>query len=370
MDKQVSEQLQECLNDACINGNVMFSEKLANLKNTLCNDNEKQWLKLWGIDVKNPFTKYGTLPPQAETKLRRKTNSAPLFATLDIDSVSVSLGNQNTDVNTDLENNTSISTISDNVKSTRDSLDCFSSVRILQRLYTCTKNPYFCSRENAELEREKWDKPSEIGDEFVMQAILAGGESHLCSDLFYDLEYIANKTFLPSQSYQKPKSKFPRLVHSPTIVTSRFSSQLSEEDKLVFKVSTESAKAAMRKVGLVSSSLNKPYDMNDDFMLTDAEDYAILTTKYGRVIYSPKMQDDKYMYRFVILTKDAQEAVEALANIQPKQQRTNKMQKTANKRLLSEYEIIRELGIQMSPGWQHFMYFKNQQREIILRRPL
>eukprot|EP00920_Eleutheroschizon_duboscqi_P012349 GHVT01029493.1.p1 GENE.GHVT01029493.1~~GHVT01029493.1.p1 ORF type:complete len:540 (+),score=48.62 GHVT01029493.1:1659-3278(+) len=39
-------------------------------------------------------------------------------------------------------------------------------------------------------------------------------------------------------------------------------------------------------------------------------------------------------------------------------------------RLLSEDDIVRRLGIDLSPGWEHIFVFKNKLRELVLRRPL
>lgn len=143
---------------------------------------------------------------------------------------------------------------------------------------------------------------------------------------------------------------------------------LGVSDDAILKVSTDSAYRAMVKIKNDRKAL-KPYDMNDDFMITDSEEYAVLNTAFGHIIYSPKFQDDKYMYRFMVLTNEAQRQVEKLSKTSPKNG-FNIGLSAGGKRLLTYHEIVHTLGIKMSPGWHHFLYFKNTQKELILRKPL
>ncbi|GIX65528.1 cyclin-dependent kinase, putative [Babesia caballi] len=147
-------------------------------------------------------------------------------------------------------------------------------------------------------------------------------------------------------------------------------SETSEEEKLLWALSTDSACDIIRRVGLAQRPVK--YDMNDDFMLTDADEYMFVDTKLGRVTYSPKFMDDRYMYRFVVLDKAAQDKVEALLHALPdnSDSKNSYISARGEKRYLTEHEIIRKLGIQMSPGWEHFMYFKNSHKEIVLRKRL
>ncbi|CDR97566.1 hypothetical protein, conserved [Babesia bigemina] len=144
----------------------------------------------------------------------------------------------------------------------------------------------------------------------------------------------------------------------------------SEEEMLLWSASTDSARATIRRAGVIQRPVK--FDVNDDFMVTDADDYAALQTRFGRIIYSPKFKDQHYMYRFVVLTKEAQEAVEALSRTLPNNGKLpcSYIPSMGGKRFLTEFEIVRQLGIQMSPGWEHFMYFKNTQKELVLRKRL
>ncbi|UKJ89010.1 hypothetical protein MACJ_002256 [Theileria orientalis] len=131
----------------------------------------------------------------------------------------------------------------------------------------------------------------------------------------------------------------------------------------LYDISTSSAKRAMRKTNASRKSLN-PYNMNDEFMLTDSEDYAFIETRFGRILYSPKIHDDKYMYRFIVLTNEAQNAVDMLSRCS----RTLGAGTYNYKRFLTESQIMHDLGIRMSGGWTHYFYFKNGHKELILRK--
>ncbi|ORM40555.1 uncharacterized protein BXIN_2128 [Babesia sp. Xinjiang] len=90
---------------------------------------------------------------------------------------------------------------------------------------------------------------------------------------------------------------------------------------------------------------------------TNLSDYSYKTTAFGDVYYSPRFNDNKYTYRFVILTKGVRnEAYRIL--------------KSCGRHFLTEVQIIHQLGIDLSPGWEHFMVFRNKLEELILRRPL
>ncbi|EDO07106.1 Cyclin-dependent kinase regulatory subunit family protein [Babesia bovis T2Bo] len=156
---------------------------------------------------------------------------------------------------------------------------------------------------------------------------------------------------------------------SPTNQTQEFVFT-EERDLLLWNASTDIARETMKRSGIAPRPVT--YDLNDDFMVTDADDYAVLQTRFGKIIYSPKFKDDKYMYRFVLLTKEAQEAVEALSRTLPNASRHqgNYITSHGPKRYLTEFEIVRQLGIQMSPGWEHFMYFKELNKELVLRKRL
>ncbi|GIX64100.1 cyclin-dependent kinase regulatory subunit protein [Babesia caballi] len=96
---------------------------------------------------------------------------------------------------------------------------------------------------------------------------------------------------------------------------------------------------------------------NYDISTTSLADYSYKSTPFGDVYYSPRFDDNKYTYRFVILTKGVKnEAYRIL--------------KSCGRHFLSESQIIHQLGIDLSPGWEHFMVFRNKLDELILRRPL
>lgn len=347
----VCERFRECLVD---NKSSILNQQL--LKG-VCNASAKNWLELWPNDIiKNPFTKYGTLPSQVKNRIKRKTTSAPMF---------ISLNTRNTDCDVVFvkgdEDQTSARTTN---SSSRDSLESF--LNLQEFLYSRTKNPFFTTKD-AVLPislRQAWQNRQNVTPEFVATAIKEVDESHTCGNLLYDLECIVLRNdntgrysvnlFPPRKTY-----KVDYVDKRNTGCLSITTFPMSNEDRLVFRASSDSARAMMKRIG--SNRISTPYDTNDDFMLTDAEDYAVLNTRFGRIVYSPKFQDENYMYRFVILTREAQEALEVIAKNKNRNYTT---------RFLTEYEIIREMGIQMSAGWEHFMYFKNQCREVILRKPL
>ncbi|BAM41317.1 conserved hypothetical protein [Theileria orientalis strain Shintoku] len=136
------------------------------------------------------------------------------------------------------------------------------------------------------------------------------------------------------------------------------------EDNL-YDISTSSAKRALRKLD-TSRKLVTSYNAYDEFMLADSEDYAFIETRFGRILYSPKIQDDKYMYRFIVLSNEAQNVVEMLSRCS----KTGAGGTYNYKRLLSESQIMHDLGIRMSGGWTHYFYFKNGHKELILRKAI
>lgn len=69
-----------------------------------------------------------------------------------------------------------------------------------------------------------------------------------------------------------------------------------------------------------------------------------------QIEYSDKYCDDTYEYRHVMLTEAA-------------------FQKLPKDTLLSEIDW-RRLGLQMSPGWEHYMIFKPEPYVLLFRRPL
>ncbi|KAK1442997.1 hypothetical protein BgAZ_305150 [Babesia gibsoni] len=90
---------------------------------------------------------------------------------------------------------------------------------------------------------------------------------------------------------------------------------------------------------------------------TNMTDYSYKSTAFGDVYYSPRFCDNKYIYRFVILTKGVRnEAYRIL--------------RSCGRCFLSESQIIHQLGIDLSPGWEHFMLFRSKLDELILRRPI
>ncbi|XP_076457546.1 cyclin-dependent kinases regulatory subunit 1-like [Babylonia areolata] len=69
-----------------------------------------------------------------------------------------------------------------------------------------------------------------------------------------------------------------------------------------------------------------------------------------QIAYSEKYYDDMYEYRHVILPPD-------VAKLVPKQ------------RLMTETEW-RNLGVQQSPGWIHYMVHAPEPHVLLFRRPL
>ncbi|KAL7699644.1 cyclin-dependent kinase regulatory subunit [Lotmaria passim] len=90
-----------------------------------------------------------------------------------------------------------------------------------------------------------------------------------------------------------------------------------------------------------------------DFFSLDAngqrEALIIIKKLQCKILYSDKYYDDVYEYRHVILPKD-------LARLVP----TN--------RLMSETEW-RQLGVQQSQGWVHYMIHKPEPHVLLFKRP-
>ncbi|KAK1939865.1 hypothetical protein X943_004071 [Babesia divergens] len=269
---------------------------------------------------------------------------------------------------------------------------------LMSNLYLMTRNGFL----SGSLPEVPWSTKGQVDADFIAISLARRHGSNPCLQLFKELEAVVSmpsrhRTYKdcdvstgsrPTQSGKYAPNKYTDTIggpldaqdgHTPMlggllqprvkshVVRSSGFQMKSEEDMLLWNASTECARDTIRRAGIVRRPVK--YDLNDDFMVTDADDYAVLSTRFGRIIYSPKFQDDVYMYRFVILTKEAQEAVETLSRTPPKQGRSYANPVTG-KRCLSEFEIVRQLGIQMSPGWEHFMYFKNAQKELVLRKRL
>ncbi|CDJ49272.1 cyclin-dependent kinase, putative [Eimeria brunetti] len=96
--------------------------------------------------------------------------------------------------------------------------------------------------------------------------------------------------------------------------------------------------------------------MNDEFIRSDISRYPVKNTPAGIVFYSPRYTDDRFIYRHVLLSAGVKKAAEEIAN-------------AAKSVFLTEGQFIYQLGIHLSPGWEHFMIFKGEMRELILRRP-
>ncbi|CDR95500.1 hypothetical protein, conserved [Babesia bigemina] len=95
---------------------------------------------------------------------------------------------------------------------------------------------------------------------------------------------------------------------------------------------------------------------NYEISTTNLGDYPYKSTPYGDVYYSPRYSDHKYTYRFVILTKGVRNEA-------------HRILKNCGTHFLTEAQIIHQLGIDLSPGWEHFMVYRNRLDELILRRP-
>nr|ABM55598.1 cyclin-dependent kinase subunit-like protein [Maconellicoccus hirsutus] len=66
--------------------------------------------------------------------------------------------------------------------------------------------------------------------------------------------------------------------------------------------------------------------------------------------YSPKYYDDKYEYRHVVLPKEIARLV-------------------SKTELMSEAEW-RAIGVQMSPGWIHYMIHRPEPHILLFKRPI
>ncbi|GBE61322.1 cyclin-dependent kinase regulatory subunit [Babesia ovata] len=95
---------------------------------------------------------------------------------------------------------------------------------------------------------------------------------------------------------------------------------------------------------------------NYEISTTNLGDYPYKSTPFGDVYYSPRYSDHKYTYRFVILTKGVRNEA-------------HRILKNCGAHFLTEAQIIHQLGIDLSPGWEHFMVYRNRLDELILRRP-
>ncbi|KAK7198485.1 cyclin-dependent kinase regulatory subunit [Novymonas esmeraldas] len=90
-----------------------------------------------------------------------------------------------------------------------------------------------------------------------------------------------------------------------------------------------------------------------DFFSLDAggqrEALIIIKKLQCKILYSDKYYDDTFEYRHVILPKD-------LARLIP------------TSRLMSEMEW-RQLGVQQSQGWVHYMIHKPEPHVLLFKRP-
>jgi len=68
------------------------------------------------------------------------------------------------------------------------------------------------------------------------------------------------------------------------------------------------------------------------------------------IYYSSKYTDDEYEYRHVVLPKEMVKSV-------PKH------------KLMTEFEW-RSIGVQQSPGWEHYMFHDPEPHILLFRRPL
>ncbi|GFE53955.1 cyclin-dependent kinase regulatory subunit [Babesia ovis] len=261
---------------------------------------------------------------------------------------------------------------------------------LLNNLYSATRNGFL----SGALPENPWKNKHQVDADFIAVSLARKGDYNPGLLLFHDLEAIVSapikyRNLEDSYSFHSTgysQAHGTKGLGDPVVrrqmlrdVKSRSDSKskkdegfefTSEDDVLIWNASTDVARDTMRRSGLIKRPVK--YDMNDDFMVTDADDYAVLQTRFGRIIYSPKFKDERYMYRFVVLTKEAQQAVDALSRTLPNSNRKpgSYAPPPGPKRFLTEFEIVRQLGIQMSPGWEHFMYFKNTNKELVLRKRL
>ena len=83
---------------------------------------------------------------------------------------------------------------------------------------------------------------------------------------------------------------------------------------------------------------------------TQKEQAKILLAKMqGKILYSDKYFDQEYEYRHVILPKDVSRFV-------------------PRHRLMEESEW-RQLGVQQSVGWRHYMIHKPEPHVLLFKRP-
>lgn len=83
---------------------------------------------------------------------------------------------------------------------------------------------------------------------------------------------------------------------------------------------------------------------------TREEFYLVVERLHQRINYSERYRDDTYEFRHVRLPKEYEPLI-------PKD------------RLLSEHEC-RQLGIQQSPGWTHYMIHRPEPHVLCFRRAL
>ncbi|KAF6723502.1 Cyclin-dependent kinases regulatory subunit 1 [Oryzias melastigma] len=104
--------------------------------------------------------------------------------------------------------------------------------------------------------------------------------------------------------------------------------------------------AVVRTLGYIRMVLNR----RTDAALVSSSDFRDSTMSHKQIYYSDKYDDDKYEYRHVMLPKEIAKRV-------PKTH------------LMSETEW-RNLGVQQSQGWVHYMIHQPEPHILLFRRPL
>ncbi|CDJ59186.1 cyclin-dependent kinase, putative [Eimeria maxima] len=158
------------------------------------------------------------------------------------------------------------------------------------------------------------------------------------------------------------------LAAEATICDGKPTPACSGGEKTAAAVAAEASRAAFLREELLNLAESRytavfvPVDqhlleqMNDEFIRSDISRYPVKNTPSGIVFYSPRYSDDRFIYRHVLLSAGVKRAAEEIAN-------------ATKSAFLTEGQFIYQLGIHLSPGWEHFMIFKGEMRELILRRP-
>ncbi|EPY30380.1 cyclin-dependent kinase regulatory subunit CKS1 [Strigomonas culicis] len=97
-----------------------------------------------------------------------------------------------------------------------------------------------------------------------------------------------------------------------------------------------------------------PAHVDEDLFSMDTkrkmEVLAVIRKLSTKIMYSDKYYDDMFEYRHVIVPKD-------IAKFAPKN------------RLMTEAEW-RELGVQQSHGWEHYMIHRPERHVLLFKRPI